>query len=235
MILSSCSSKNKDGRSNEILLDNLVYTNDFEKEFLWNKGCFELENGIHQKSLVLNARKKNSLCIKQNVVVGNQFTVCLWFRPDFQEINGAILGLYSKREDNFEKSILQVFMNKDRLAFVQQGFDSRKVGFDIRNAFSEHFMGLEEIKRDQIYFLSYVYNEGVAKLLVDGSLYARYNLPTLKEARINHIVIGMMPNKGVGDYFFTGNIDDLYIYKKALNSGQIKELMDYTHVYQFLK
>jgi hypothetical protein len=231
----SCQNNNIDNDFKAIF-ENLIYHNDFNTEFELKEETLKIIKGIHSKSLVFSASSKAGISLEKKGKLENQFTISFWFRPNFQEINGAMLGLYPNEDVNFDESILQLFINRDRVAFIQQNFDSRKVDLNSKKKYSKKYMGLKKIKKQQMYFLSYIYDSGIVKIYIDDKLYAIYDkIPLKKETHFCKIIIGKMRNKGIDDYFFNGEIDDLFIYDKALNYNELMELMDYTHIYQSLK
>jgi hypothetical protein len=210
----------------------LIYGNDFDSvEASLNK---KSKSGIHKKSICFSSKDSTLAVFNKKLEVSSEMSITMWFQPDFYGRNGTIINL-SEEEKNFPiKSILSLFMNKNRVGVMQRGKDLRKEDYINQQRFTEYFMSLEELKTGDQYFLTYIFSENKVRIYIDGKEYAIFDhVPNLQD--VNYTTLGASWNNQGSKYHFNGCMDDLYIYNKALSEEEIYNLMDYTHVYQYAK
>lgn len=210
----------------------LIYGNTFDfVEASFKKNS---KSGIHKKSICFSSKDSTLAVFNKKLEVSSEMSMVMWFQPDFYGRNGTIINLSEEEKDFPIKSILSLFMNKNRVGVMQQGKDLRKKSYINQRGFTKYFMSLAELKSGDIYFLAYIFSENKVKIYIDGKEYAIFeNVPNLND--INYISLGASWNNQGSKYHFNGCMDDLYIYNKALSEEEIYNLMDYTHVYQYAK
>ncbi|WP_293297971.1 LamG domain-containing protein [Allomuricauda sp.] len=210
----------------------LIYGNHFDSlEASLNK---KSESGIHKKSICFSSKDSTLAVFNKKLEVFSEMSMAMWFQPDFYGRNGTIINLSKEEKDFPIKSILSLFMNKNRVGVMQQGKDLRKESYINQRGFTKYFMSLAELKPGDIYFLAYIFSENKVRIYIDGKEYAIFDhVPNLHD--VNYTTLGASWNNQGSKYHFNGCMDDLYIYNKALSEEEIYNLMDYTHVYQYAK
>ncbi len=215
-------------------LGNLVYANNFDLENQIVAGSYVNEKGIHKYSLSFKTKDSTFTAFKQEINPSSSFTLAFWFTPEFYGRNGTIINLSKQLKDYPIESVLSLYMNKNRIAVMQEGKDLRKENYKNQDNFTSYFMSLKELNVSETYFVTYLFKEDKVSILIDGQPYASYNnVPRL--TTFNYITLGASWNKKGTKYFFNGAIDDLYIYNKALNKDEINSLMDFTHIFQYAR
>jgi len=169
--------------------------------------------------------------VNQLVDIEKSVTLAMWIKPEFTGRNGSILTLSKKAKDFPINSVLSIYLNKDRIAIMHNGNDVRKVDYDRNKAFTPYFMECKELKMGVAYFLTYIFYENTATVYIDGKIYAQYHsLPQLESAQF--ITFGHSWNEKGIKYKFDGYLRDVYIFEEALDSSEVNDLMDYTHLIQ---
>lgn len=228
----ACDRVEKIAETNPNDIQGLIYSNSFDSANKSDKK--KSRSAIHNKSVCFNSRDSTFVVFNKKLEVFSEMSMVMWFQPDFYGRNGTIINLSEKEKDFPIKSKLSIFMNKNRIAVMQQGKDLRKENYKNQQEFTRYFMSLKELKTGDIYFLAYVFSKNTVTLYIDGREYATFdNVPNLNDA--NYITLGASWNNQGSKYHFNGCMDDIYIYNRALSKEQINNLMDYTHVYQYAK
>lgn len=227
ILCTSCKDKIKFQHPKE--LGELSYMNTFEDPIADNSKFINKKN-IHNKSICFTPKDSTIAIFSQNLQLNESASISLWFRPEFYGVNGTIITLSDKKKDYPINSVLSIYMNKNRIAVMQNGKDLRKMDYDTYNDFTDKFMAREELNVGEMYFLTYTFQANRVSVFVDGKLYSEYdNVPTLEQSKF--VTLGASWNNEGTKYHFKGCIDDLYIYNGVLESHQVNQLMEYTHIY----
>ena len=194
----------------------------------------KISKTIHKESIELISLDSSYICFKEKIVPSTQFSLAFWFIPEFYGRNGTIINLSKHPRDFPIRSSLSIFMNKNRIAIMQEGQDLRKLGYKNQAEFTDYFMSLNELNVGEMYFVTYIYEKQKAKLFVDGYLYSEYtNIHPI--TNFEYVTLGASWNKKGSKFHFKGSMDDIYMFNKALTQEDINNLMDYTHIYQYAK
>jgi hypothetical protein len=233
LFLASC--KGKINIINPESIDGLIYSNTFDStKRTVDGGTYSVKKVIHKNSLAFKSNDSTFTRFKTNIVPNKAFSISFWLKPNFYGRNGTIITLSKEREDFPLQSTLSLYMNKNRVAVMQEGKDLRKIDYINQNNFTSYFMMLEELNVNETYFLTYKYDIGKVSILIDGEVYSEYNNVS-NLSSFKYITLGASWNKQGGKYYFNGAIDDLYMFNKALNKDEINCIMDFTHIYQYAK
>lgn len=194
----------------------------------------QIRSGMHSSQeglLCFSSKESVNGSIRKELPPASSLSIAFWVTPEFTGRNGTIMTLSKKVKDFPIKSNLSIYLNKNRIAFMQQGKDIRKDNYDQRNHFTEYFLERQELEKGVPYFLTFAYSEHTATLYKDGRIYARYeNLPDLENTQF--ITLGYAWNEDGIKYKFDGCLDDIYIFERALDSIEVNEVMDYTHFFR---
>jgi hypothetical protein len=227
ILISSCKEKIDFETPKE--LGDLVYTNRFENANATNFK-FDIKKAIHNESICFNSKDSTISIFNQNLKLINSATISLWIKPEFYGVNGTIITLSNRKKDYPINSVLSIYMNKNRIAVMQQGNDLRKTDYDNHKAFTVNFIALEELNIGELYYLTYTFEDNKVSVFIDNKLYSEYkNIPNLESTKF--ITLGASWNRKGTKYHFRGCMDDLYIYNNELEYLKVNQLMEYNHIY----
>ncbi|WP_417371997.1 LamG-like jellyroll fold domain-containing protein [Gelidibacter japonicus] len=89
---------------------------------------------------------------------------------------------------------------------------------------SREYYDLFQLEEGKYYFFSSNINEEAVEVYLNSELYARYQHLKNAQIDINSIYLGIMEEEGNFKYQFQGNIRDLKMFDKMLNSKEIQVL-----------
>lgn len=107
---------------------------------------------------------------------------------------------------------------------VQPNFQNFEGGFGNGQASASGTVDSSHyIKQDKWYTVIYTYDGAFSKLYVNGSLVSSAQISTSFTPNTSSLFIGRNEDPGY-PYYFTGVIDEIRIYNKALNPAQVKSI-----------
>jgi hypothetical protein len=163
-----------------------------------------------------------------NVIDNDEFTINFWAKLDYSETHQSIIYL-SEGEDWTRANFFLSLSSDMKLAAIINSLDLRTIDYShnmlLSKQFSNGYKNSKSLELNKFYNITCVLKNSVFIIYVDGKVYAKYNniYKTIGKPDAM-ILIGACPKPGTLYYPYTGQIDELRFYIKALNESEIQLL-----------
>jgi len=163
--------------------------------------------------------------ILPNVIGNEDFTVNFWAKFDYSSSHQFIFYL-SPGQDWTRASFCLSLSPDMKLSAIINGLDLRTIDYShyqlLNGQYHNSYLNSISLELNKFYNISCVFKNSVFTIYVDGKVYARYKNVYKKIGKPDAmLLVGACPKPGSLYYPYTGQLDELRFYKRALSEAEI--------------
>lgn len=158
-----------------------------------------------------------------NSLNGEEYTVSFWMNTNNDyAVNQSILMLNNTNEWIY--SLFWISISNMRLTAMHDGQDLRTKDYGITFDYSDEYWNSEMLEINKEYFVTYTYLNQTLTIYLNGEIYSQFENVKGVPGSNEKIRLGVAPNPNTSvglAYQFSGYIDELFIYNRALSVEEI--------------